>query len=136
MNDLQKKYFEYMKLIGCVVEYELADGTFIQFSYEEKNFAHLLGLHKLTDVQLVQFWLDRNNRAVKLDDVLRRIRNGSFTDAMVKASVFYSKIQERYESFSYDNLTTLNYIDVIIDFDSTKMPSKIRSDYLLFEKKL
>ena len=34
---------------------------------------------------------------------------------MVKSSVFYPQIQERYENFSYDNLTTLNYTDAIIN---------------------
>ena len=54
---------------------------------------------------------------------------------MVKASTFYHTIASRYESFSYDNLTTLNYTDAVIDFDPALIHSKIKSNYLLFEQK-
>lgn len=69
MNGLKKKYLDYMRLANCKAEYELDDGTKIEVTYKKEKFAHLLGLHKLKD------------------------------------------IQERYENFSYENLTTLNYTD-------------------------
>lgn len=135
MNDLLKKYNEYMRLENCRAEYVLSNGNTIEVTYREENFAHLLGLHKLKDIQLIQFWLDKSNKSVKLKEVIRRIKNSTFTDSMVKASVFYPKIQDRYESFSYDNLTTLTYSDVIINFNPTLIKSKIKSDYILFEEK-
>ena len=54
---------------------------------------------------------------------------------MLKASVFYPEIRERYENFSYENLTTLNYTDAVINFNPTIINSKIKSDYILFEEK-
>ena len=54
---------------------------------------------------------------------------------MVKASVFYPDIKSRYESFSYDNLTTLTYTDAVINFNPALINSKIKSNYLLFEQK-
>lgn len=54
---------------------------------------------------------------------------------MVKNSVKFPKIQERYENFSYENLTTLNYTDAIVDFDASKIKSSLKSDYILFEEK-
>ena len=54
---------------------------------------------------------------------------------MVKANIFYNTIAARYESFSYDNLTTLNYTDAVINFNPTLINSKIKSNYLLFEQK-
>lgn len=54
---------------------------------------------------------------------------------MVTSSVFFAKIKERYDNFSYDNLTTLNYTDAVINFNPTIIKSKIKSDYLLFEEK-
>lgn len=89
----------------------------------------------MTDIQLVQFWLDRNNRAVKLKDVLKKIKNETFTDEMVRNSVKFGKIKERYENFSYTNLITLNYTDAIVDFDASKINSSLKSDYILFEEK-
>ena len=135
MDDLLKKYNEYMLLENCRAEYKLSNGDTITVTYLEENFAHLLGLHKLKDIQLIQFWLDKDNKSIKLKEVIRRIKNSTFTDTMVKASVFYSDIQERYESFSYENLTTLTYTDAVINFNPAVIKSKIKSDYLLFEEK-
>lgn len=135
MNELLKKYKEYMRLENCRAEYTLVNGQKIEIFYKEENFAHLLGLHKLKDIQLIQFWLDKKNKKVKLKEVLRRIKNSTFTDAQVKGSVFYPLIQDRYENFSYENLTTLTYTDAVIDFEPSMIKSKIKSDYLLFEEK-
>jgi len=135
MNDLLQKYNDYLRLKDCKAEYEFSDGTKIEVCYHEENFAHLLGLHKLKDLQLIQFWLDKSNPTVKLKTVLKRIENETFTDGMVKNSHFYPLIRSRYESFSYDNLTTLNYTDAVIDFNPVLINSKIKSDYLLFEER-
>lgn len=104
-------------------------------AYLEENFAHLLGLHKLKDIQLIQFWLDKKNKSVNLREVIRRIKKSKFTDKMVKSSMFYSDIKDRYENFSYDSLTTLTYTDAVINFNPQIIKSKIKSDYLLFESK-
>lgn len=61
MNLLLNKYQDYMRLNGCRASYELADGTVIMVPYLEENFLHLIGLHKLTDIQLIQFWRDPGN---------------------------------------------------------------------------
>ena len=108
MDELLHKYKEYMRLENCRAEYRLVNGQKIEVVYKEENFAHLLGLHKLKDIQLIQFWLDKKNKTVKLKEVLRRIKNSTFTDAQVKSSVFYPVIQDRYESFSYENLQIQN----------------------------
>lgn len=135
MNELLEKYNDYMRLQNCRAEYLLENGKFISIIYKEENFAHLIGLHKLKDLQLIQFWLDKNNKTVKLKTVISRIKNEKFTDLMIKSSIFYSQIKERYESFSYDNLTTLNYTDAIINFNPTIINSKLKSSYILFEEK-
>lgn len=135
MDNLLKKYNEYMRLENCRAEFTLSNGDKIVVTYTEENFAQLLGLHKLKDIRLIQFWLDKNNKSVKLKEVIRRIKNLTFTDTMVKASVFYPTIQDRYESFSYENLTTLTYTDAIINFNPSVIKCKIKSDYLLFEEK-
>ena len=135
MDGLKKKYLDYMRLENCKAEYELEDGTKIEVFYKEENFAHLLGLHKLKDIQLIQFWLDKTNKTVKLGTVINKIKNESFTENMLKASVFYQDIQDRYENFSYENLTTLNYTDAVINFNPNIIKSKIKSDYILFEEK-
>lgn len=135
MDGLKNKYLDYMRLENCKAEYELDNGVKIVVGYKEENFAHLLGLHKLKDIQIIQFWLDRSNKTVKLNTIINRIKNETLTEAMIKKSVFYHKIQERYENFSYENLTTLNYTDAVVNFNPTIINSKINSDYILFEEK-
>ena len=135
MNNLQEKYNDFIRLKNCRVEYLLSNGMIIHFTYKEENFIHLLGLHKLTDIQLIQMFNDKSNKVVQTKYIISRIKKNLFTDAMVKASVFYPVIQYRYENFSYENLTTLTYTDAIINFDPTLINSKIKSDYLLFEQK-
>ena len=135
MDELLLKYNEYIRLKNCRAEYLLLNGTIIDFTYKEENFIHLLGLHKLMDIQLIQLFNDKSNKKVQTKYIISRIKKNKFTDAMVKASVFYNDIAERYESFSYENLTTLTYTDAVINFNSALINSKIKSDYLLFEEK-
>lgn len=135
MDELLAKYNDYMRLIDCRAEYILENGQKIELLYKEENFAYLIGLHKLKDLQLIQFWLDKSNKKVKLETVIRRIKNSAFTDSMVKSSIFFSKIKDRYETFSFDNLTTLNYTDAIINFNPLLIKSKIKSDYIFYEEK-
>jgi hypothetical protein len=136
MNDvLLQKYNEYARLKNCKVEYQLADGTVFSFTYKEENFIHLLGLHKLTDIRLIQLFNDKNNKKVRTKHLIRRIKKEDITDSMVKASAFYKDITDRYENFSYENLATLTYTSAIINFNPSLVNSKIKSDYLLFEEK-
>lgn len=136
MDDiLLQKYNSYIRLKNCRAEYLLSNGMVIAFTYKEENFMHLLGLHKLTDIQLIQLFNDKSNKKVQTRYIISRIKKGHFTDAMVRSSVFYPDIKSRYEHFSYENLTTLTYTDAVINFNPSLIKSKIKSDYLLFEEK-
>lgn len=59
MDDLLQKYNDFMRLNNCRAEYLLSNGQTIDFVYKEENFIHLLGLHKLIDIQLIQLFNDR-----------------------------------------------------------------------------
>lgn len=136
MNDLLQKYNDYTRLKNCKAEYLLSNGMIIDFTYKEENFIHLLGLHKLTDIQLIQLFNDKSNKKIQTKYIISRIKKNKFTDVMVKSSVFYPNIALRYENFSYDSLTTLTYTDAVINFNPALIKSKIKSDYLLFEQKI
>ncbi len=136
MDNLLQKYNDYIRLKNCRAEYLLSNGTLIDFAYKEENFIHLLGLHKLTDIQIIQLFNDKTNKKVQTKYIISRIKKNNFTESMVKSSVFYNDIAARYESFSYDNLTTLTYTDAVINFNPTLINSKLKSEYLLFEEKL
>ena len=94
MEDLLlQKYNDYMRLKNCRAEYLLSNGLIIDFTYKEENFIHLLGLHKLTDIQLIQLFNDKNNKVVQTKYIINRIKKGRFNDNMVKSSVFYKNIE-------------------------------------------
>lgn len=135
MDGLLQKYNDYKRLKNCRAEYVLSNEMMIDFTYKEDNFIHLLGLHKLKDIQIIQMFNDKDNKKVQTRYIISRIKKSRFTDAMVKSSVFYEEIAERYESFTYENLITLTYTDAVINFDPKRINSKIKSDYLLFEEK-
>lgn len=135
INDLLKKYTEYLRLKNCRAEYLLSNETILDVTYKEENFIHLLGLHKLIDIQIIQFFNDKCNKKVQTKYILNRIKKSNFTDSMIKASIFFSDIAERYESFSYESLTTLTYTDALVNFNPNIINSKLKSDYLLFEEK-
>lgn len=74
MDDLLQKYNDYIRLRNCRAEYLLSNGTTIEVTYREENFIHLLGLHKLVDIQLIQLFNDKNNKKVKSKYIISRIK--------------------------------------------------------------
>lgn len=135
LNALLEKYNEYMRLKDCSISYNLADESEISAIYREDAFLHLLGIHKLQDIGLIQLWTDKKVASVKRKDVIKKILLEELTDADVRKSAFFNSISDRYEYFNYDNLTTLNYTDAVIDFDSSIIKSDLKAKYILFEER-
>lgn len=77
MNDLLQKYDDYMRLKDCRAEYTLSNGLSITFIYKEEIFIHLLGLHKLIDIQLIQLFNDKINKKVQTKYIISRIKKAS-----------------------------------------------------------
>lgn len=72
MSDLLlKKYKDYIRLKNCRAEYKLSNGMAIDFVYKEENFIHLIGLHKLKDVQLIQLLNDKSNKKVQTKYIIK-----------------------------------------------------------------
>ena len=118
-----------MKLKDCKVAYELENALHIEFRYKEENFPHLLGLHKLTDLQLIQFMNNKSNMIITPKTVVNRIRRSLFTEKDIKASSFFYKIRDRYESFSYNSLSTLHYTDAVICFNASLAHSLLKKRF-------
>ena len=88
MDDLLRKYNDYIRLKNCRAEYLLSNGMIIDFTYKEENFIHLLGLHKLTDIQLIQLFNDKSNKKVQTKYIISRIKKNKFTKPSEKAHGF------------------------------------------------
>ena len=134
MEKLLEKLNDYQRLIGCKLVYTLQNGQIIEVCFKEDNFLHLLGIHKLLDIDIVYQWLDKSNHKVRNRDVIRMIRSGRFNEPIIKNSRFFKEMKDRYDSFSYESLSTLAYTDAIINFNPSLANSKLLSDYILFEQ--
>ena len=87
MDNLLQKYNDYIRLKNCRAEYLLSSGIIIDFTYKEENFIHLLGLHKLTDIQLIQLFNDKSNKKVQTKYIISRSELPRLIE--VGASCFY-----------------------------------------------
>ena len=133
MSGLKAKFEDFLKITDCKMHYEFCNGFLLEFQFKKTNFPHMIGLHKLKDMTAIQTYAGKAGFA---NQVLSKIKKGTLTEADIKTSKYFPLIQKRYEEFTLDNLFSLSYTDVIIDFDITKLEkSKLtKTKFILFEK--
>lgn len=93
MDKLKQSAVSFEKLLSQ--EYQLIAGSKktlinINLAFYKENYMHLIGLHKLTDLQLQRY------KKEKLYDM---IINDMLTYEDIKKSVFFSEIEKRIEYF-------------------------------------
>lgn len=115
------------------MHYEFCSGITLDFQFKKTNFPHMAGLHKLKDIPTIHAYLEKPGFA---NQIISKIKKDLLTESDIKGSKYYPQIQKRYEDFTLENLFSLSYSDVIIDFDVTKLSkSKLKNTkYILFEK--
>ena len=115
------------------MHYEFEDGFILEFSFIKNSFPHMIGLHKLIDIPLLYKFSTKQENA---NYIISKIKNGKLTESDIKSSIFFPKIENRYNNFYSENLFSLSYTDVIIDFDIKKLQkSKLKNTkFILFEK--
>lgn len=134
MNDLLEKLNEYRSIVNYRFLYELADGTKLDFKLKQSDFPHLIGLHKLIDLPIIQRFNDPNNKTVSAKFLMQKIKQQRMiTETDVKGSRYYSDIQDRYLNFTKENLLSVSYINAIVNFNASLIGSSLTSDYILFE---
>jgi len=136
MPGLKKKMEDYFKIAKYSMQYELASGAHLGFTFEKTAFPHLTGIHKLMDLPLIQKYNDPKNLMVNAKYLLTKIRQGKLTEADIRASKHFAAIEDRYERLTSENLLSMTYTDVVIDFDVTllKASKLVNTKYILFEK--
>lgn len=124
---LSKLAKEYEKLRDKQYIYSLENGTSFTLIFENKRFAHLLGLHKIIDVPQLKKLADKKYSANK---VFKEIKSGVISDDDIFNSCYFSEIENRYHYFH--KIEDLIFEKAIIDFDRTKLYTKIKADILLY----
>ena len=114
----------------------MENGFIIEFKLKQTDFPHLIGLHKLVDIPIIGQFNDTSNTTVSAKFLISKIKKENIlTENVIKNSIYFPSIEQRYKNFSKDNLLTLTYTDAIVDFNATLIGSKLRGDYILFENK-
>lgn len=136
MPGLKEKLEDYFNIVNYSMQYELASGTLLGFTFEKTAFPHLSGIHKLIDIPLIQKYNDPREIMVSAKYLLAKIRQGKLTEADIRTSKYFADIKERYERLTAENLLSMTYTDVVIDFDVTKLKASklVNTKYILFEK--
>ena len=118
MNELLEKFNEYKDISNYRIKYTLANGEGIGFKLKQTAFPHLIGLHKLVDIRIIGQFNDISNTTVSAKFLISKIKKESqITESIIKNSVYFSNIKQRYQNFSKENLLTLTYTDAIVDFN-------------------
>lgn len=136
MNQLLEKFNEYRSIVNYRMEYTFDNGDMIEFKFKQTDFPHLIGLHKLIDIPVIRQFNDFNNVTVSAKFIISKIkREELLTENIIRSSVYFSGIQQRFERFSKENILSLTYTDAIIDFDATRIRSNLKAKYILYEQR-
>ena len=131
MNGLLEKFNEYKSIVNYQVEYEFDNGDTIEFKLKQTDFPHLIGLHKLIDIPVIRQFNDKKNVTVSARYILSRIKKEELlTESILKKSVYFPTIEQRYEKFSRENILTISYTDAIIDFNAKLIGSNLKANYI------
>jgi len=117
MDPLQMKAVEFAELCKFDHYYELEGGQVVRLVFRGANFPHLLGLHKLTDLPLIQRIGFHSRKGMSAMALFKEIQRGRLTLADAQRSSFYALIDLRVESFGSYSLGVLLHTDFMIDFD-------------------
>lgn len=122
-------------LSQCVVRFQdllskdyyltLEDGTKLHIFFQTKDFKHLLGLHKLTDMPDI-------SRA-GANAVFNAVLNKRITQEQIEKSEYYYKIKDRIEHFP--QIESVFGKEVIVDFNSTLLQKcDLKAEYLMYHE--
>lgn len=135
LNQLLDKFNEYKSIVNYCIEYTFEDDSVISFKLKQTDFPHLLGLHKLIDIPIIRQFNDKNNLVIGAKYINSRIKKQELlTENIIRRSIYFPDIEVRFNSFSKENILTMSYTDVVIDFDASLIGSHLKAKYILFEK--
>lgn len=118
------------------MEYIFENDLVISFKFKQTDFPHLLGLHKLIDIPVIRQFNDKKNLVVGAKYINSKIkRQELLTESIIKKSIYFPDIEIRFNNFSKENILTMSYTDVIIDFNASLIRSNLKAQYILFEEK-
>lgn len=133
MNLLLEKYNDYYSMTKFKFSYNISNGAILDFSFTKTSFVHLIGMHKLVDIPIIGRFNNPNDRIVSSRYIISKIKQEiMLNDNVIKSSVYYKDIKERYSNFSRDSIMNIAYTDIIINFNPNVINSKLSAKYILY----
>lgn len=110
MKNLQECAKLYETLMNKNYIFTLENGIKFKIFFKPGNFYHLLGLHKIKDVQQL--------KDISREKVYKDILDGTLESSVIESSVFYYKIADRIKYFEkITDMLDKEKSKIIIDFD-------------------
>lgn len=114
MNNVYECAAFYKNFINHKYTVTLANGKVFSFVFQSKNFFHLIGLEKLTDIPV----LHKFDKSI----VYKMILSNKITSKEIENSHHYYKIKDRVEHFeTITEMLDPAKTNLIIDFDKKKV---------------
>ena len=131
LNQLLDKFNEYKSIVNYRIEYTFEDVSAISFKLKQTDFPHLLGLHKLIDIPIIRQFNDKNNLVIGAKYINSRIKKQELlTENSIRRSIYFPEIEVRFSSFSKENILTMSYTDVVVDFNASLIGSNLKAKYV------
>lgn len=126
MDELQRCAQIFSELLNRDYLLTLENGVVLRIFFEKKHFKHLLGLHKLKDLDAFH-----PKRGLSAKKVYAMVLEGKLTMHKIKKSAFYPLIQDRIQEFLF--IKNVFQKKIVVDFDPTRLEScKLEAEYILY----
>lgn len=129
MGRLKEIAIAFERLCQYDYEYELSSGKILKLSMDKSNLPHLIGLHKLIDIEILRKLAEKR---VSGSEVYRKTKREIITDEEVFSSSHFYKISDRFNHIG--NIENLLFDRVVLDFDKSKLSTSIQSKILMYKK--
>ena len=132
MDKLQACMKVYKRVEGKEFHYTLKNKYSFKLFFKCGNLPHLLGLHKLIDLEMINKF---NNKLISADELYNKIEETELTYEQIELSVYFDKIFDRIDKFH--KINDLLTKDIVVSFkkENTRDGStKLKADILLFLK--
>lgn len=130
MKDIKECANLYKQLLNKSYTFKLENDIEFTIHFNSSNFFHLIGLHKLTDLERIT----NNSKSV----IFKKILKGDISQKYIEKSDYYKKIVNRIKYFeNILDMFDINKTKIIVDFDPLLLDfdSELQyTKYILYKK--
>jgi len=128
MDLLQEIATEYAELFDKDYIYKLQNELEVKIYFAPRHFHHLIGFQKLKDLDVLKKGSQNN-----VSYIFKNILKGRIKLDDIKKSEFFNEVEHRLIHFRQIK-RIIEFEKIIIDFDQSKISSKLDADYILFKR--